>query len=163
FERMSRHPANIALHVEYLYDAHTQRYIQGVKIFRHDIVKRYPFHDVEGCEIDQIQRLRSDGYDYVVVRPPQGPDPFRDRLGLHGTEYTRDTAYLRYFVLQRLQRRRNSESWATLDADLAEQFRKEPSDVNFFALMGSLAGKTAPLAQSDGEKDFRMYSDTPGF
>jgi glycosyltransferase involved in cell wall biosynthesis len=163
FERMNRHPTNIALHVEYLYDAHIQRYIQGVKIFRHDIVKRYPFCDVAGCEIDQIQRLRSDGYDYAVVRPPQNPDPFRDTLGLHGTEYTRETAYLRYFVLQRQQRRRNSESWAMLNAELAEQFRKEPSDVNFFALMGSLAGKTAPLTQSDGEKDFRTYSDTPGF
>jgi glycosyltransferase involved in cell wall biosynthesis len=163
FERMSRHPPHVALHVEYLYDTHIQKYVQGVKIFRHEVAKRYPFRNVQGCEVDQIARFRNDGYDLTVVRPPEQADPFRDTLGLHGTNYTRETAYLRYFVLQRRHRRRPTESWRMVSADLAEQFRREPTDVNFFALMGSLAGMTAPLSDHESEKDFRTYSETPGF
>ena len=162
FERMSRHPAHIALHVEYLYDAQLRRCIQGVKIFRHEVVKRYPFQDVEGCEVDQIKRFRDGGFDYVIVRPPEEAEPFRDTLGLHGTNYTRETAYLRYLVLQRRERRRPAEASRILITDLAERYRSEPTDINFFALAGALAGLTAPLSGSGKEKDFRTYSETIG-
>ena len=49
-----------------------------------------------------------------------------------------------------------------VSVDLAEQFLREPTDVNFFALMGSLAGMTVPLSDNESEKDFRTYSETPG-
>jgi hypothetical protein len=166
FERMVQHPAHIALHVEYLYDSHVRRCIQGVKIFRHEVVKRYSFQDVDGCEVDQIKRLREDGFDYVVVRPPDEGDPFRDTLGLHGTNYTRETAYVRYYVLQRRERREPlGERILDIDlaAALAGKYRSEPTDINFFALAGALAGLTAPLSGSDNEKDFRTYTQTAGF
>lgn len=160
FERMSGHPAHIALHVEYIYDSHIRRCIQGVKIFRHEIVKRYPFQDVEGCEVDQIKRFRDGGFDYVVVRPTEEADAFRDTLGLHGTNYTRETAYLRYFVLQCRQRREPPELHIST-TDLAEQYCGEPTDINFFALAGALAGLATPLLGRK-EKDFRTYSETMG-
>ena len=166
FERMSRHPAHIVLHVEYLYDSHLRRGIQGIKIFRHEVVKRYPFRDVDGCEVDQIKRFRDGGFDYVVVRPPEETDPFRDTLGLHGTNYTREAAYVRYYVLQRRERRGLPGERVVdphLTITLAENYRTEPTDVNFFALAGAIAGMTAPLSGSDKEKDFRTYAETVGF
>ena len=167
FERMIGHPAHIALHVEYLFDCHVRKCIQGVKIFRHEVVKRYPVHNVEGCEVDQIQRFKNDGYDYVVGRQPDGRDPFRDTLGLHGTNYTRETAYVRYYVLQRRERGRGLPGGKILSIDLigtlATKYRNEPTDINFFALAGALAGLKAPMSGSNHEKDFRTYAQTAGF
>jgi glycosyltransferase involved in cell wall biosynthesis len=160
FERISRHPANIALHVEYLYDTHLQKCIQGVKIFRTKIAKRYPFRDVQGCETDQISRFRGDGFDYVVSAPPDPDDPYGNTFGLHGTNFSRETAYLRYFVLQQRHRCKPWE-WRMLTVELAERFRNEPSELNFFSLGGALAGLSVPV--TDAEKDFRVYSRTPGF
>src|SRR5262249_52463101 len=100
FERMSGHPANVALHVEYLYDTHLQKCIEGVKIFKTNIVRNYPFRDVPGCESEQIARFRKHGFDYVVAATPDPGDPYGSTLGLHGTNFSREAAYLRYFVLQ---------------------------------------------------------------
>jgi glycosyltransferase involved in cell wall biosynthesis len=161
FERMNGHAGNIALHVEYLYDTHLRTCIQGVKIFRTKIVKRYPFRDVQGCESDQISRFRKDGFDYVVSDTLELGDPFGYTLGLHGTNFSRETAYLRYLVLQQ-RHRRKPWNWHMMTVELAEQFRNEPSELNFFSLAGALAGLTLPVT-SLGEKDFRRYSQTPGF
>src|SRR5262249_19569191 len=106
FERMNDHASNIALHVEYLYDTHLRRCIQGVKIFRTKIVKQYPIRDVQGCESDQISRFRKDGFDYFVAATPDPGDPYANTLGLHGTNFSREAAYLRYFVLQQRHRRK---------------------------------------------------------
>ena len=166
FERMIPHSPHVALHVEYLYDSHLRMCIQGVKIFRHEVVKRYPLQDVDGCEVDQIKRFKEDGFDYVVVRPPDEGEPFRTTLGLHGTNFTRETAYVRYYVLQRRERR-GAPGERSLHKDLtvtlADKYRSEPTDINFFALAGAVAGLTAPLSGSDNEKDFRTYAETMGF
>jgi len=161
FERMNGHAAEIALHVEYLYDTHLRRCIQGVKIFRTKIVKRYPFRNVQGCESDQIRRFRQDGFDYVVGDTPDPGDPYGNALGLHGTNFSREAAYLRYFVLQQRHRHKPWD-WRMMTVDMAEQFRNEPSELNFFSLAGALAGLTLPVTDL-GEKDFGRYSQTPGF
>ena len=166
FERMIKHPTHIALHVEYLYDCHVRKCIQGVKIFRHEVVKRYPLQNVEGCEVDQIKRFKNDGFDFVVARQPGESEPFRDALGLHGTNYTRETAYVRYYVLQRRERRgAPGERILRIDliATLADKYRNEPTDINFFSLAGALAGLKAPMSDSNNEKDFRTYAQTVGY
>jgi hypothetical protein len=161
FERMNGHAGNIALHVEYLYDTHLRRCIQGVKIFRAKIVKRYPFRDIQGCESDQIGRFRKDGFGYFVSDTPDPGDPYSTALGLHGTNFSREAAYLRYFVLQQRHRCKPWD-WRMMTVEMAEQFRNEPSELNFFSLGGALAGLTLPVTDR-GEKDFRHYSRTPGF
>jgi hypothetical protein len=122
---------------------------------------------VEGCEVDQIKRFKNDGFDYVVASQPGGREPFRDTLGLHGTNYTRETAYVRYYVLQRREKRSMRSGWQILSIDLigtlADKYRNEPTDINFFALAGALAGLKAPLSSSNHEKDFRTYAQTVGF
>jgi hypothetical protein len=42
----------VPLVVAWLWDAHLGHCIQGVKAFRHRIVSRYPFADVQSCEKD---------------------------------------------------------------------------------------------------------------
>ncbi len=49
YERISRANSSVAMLACSLYDEHLERCINGVKIFRHGIVRNYPFKDVEGC------------------------------------------------------------------------------------------------------------------
>ena len=68
YERLAAMESRKIQYVAALYDVHLNRIIYGLKIFRHTVVRRYPFRDVAGCEWDQIRRLRADGY--VDVRIP---------------------------------------------------------------------------------------------
>lgn len=49
-----------------LWDSHLRQADQGVKIYRHAIVERYPYRaprdEPTGCDIDQVRRLKADGY-----------------------------------------------------------------------------------------------------
>ena len=45
---------------------------------------------------------------------------------------------------------------------LAEKFRQEPSELNFFALMGAIAGALGPIDGRGQEKDYTQYSSEPG-
>ena len=86
-------PADVAFVVACLHDVHLEAPVQGVKIFRHGIVRRYPFADVQSCELDQIDRMRADGFTYRVMPPGRRWNGGRDRfpfriLGLHGGSYS---------------------------------------------------------------------------
>ena len=86
--------ANVAIYVAELYDVHVERCIQGVKIFRHDIVRRYPFTAGNAFESEQVTRLEEDGY--VVLRTVCGVHPTDRTLGLHGTQWSSQSIYERY-------------------------------------------------------------------
>src|SRR5437879_12803754 len=62
--------SNVAIVAADLYDVHVKRRIVGVKIFRHAIVRRYPFDAVDEFEKLQVERLEADGY--VVARTVTG-------------------------------------------------------------------------------------------
>lgn len=83
-----------------LYDVHLECSIYGVKIYRHAVAVRYPFRDVNGCDFDQVMRMRRDGY--VRQRAPLA-SATRDgetTLGLHGTTWTPLSIYERYRRLE---------------------------------------------------------------
>jgi hypothetical protein len=162
-------PANVAFVVAYLHDVHLEAPVQGVKIFRHDIVRRYPFADVQSCELDQVDRLRADGFAYQLM-PEDGDaasdgDAFPFRIvGLHGGIYSPRGVYERFRTLEMARRKhprrfRHQEGWPAM---LVERFLERRDPLDFYALMGLLAG-TLSAADARGEKDFRVYSSLPGF
>jgi hypothetical protein len=162
-------PDDIAFVVAYLYDVHLQQPVQGVKIFRHRIVRRYPFADVQSCELDQVDRLRADGFAYRVLPavPADGADdsdfPYAI-LGLHGATHSPRSVYERFRTLEMARRKsprrfNHQEHWPKM---LVERFLERRDPLDFYALMGLLAGAIAP-AEASGEKDFRTYSSLPGF
>jgi hypothetical protein len=163
-EAMKQQPPTVALYVAYLHDTHVGMHIQGVKIFRHEIVRRYPFRDVDGCETDQIKRFEKDGYSYAVRPIGTGEDPYNETFGLHGTSWTPELIFLRYLTLQKRRRRRTGGGeWITnLPITLAERFVNEPNRLNFIALAGTLAGLLTPIDGKFGEKDYRRYDRLPG-
>jgi hypothetical protein len=155
----------VVQHVAGLWDVHLDHPIYGLKIFRHEVVRRYPYREVEGCEWDQIRRFRAD--DWVDVRVPivgVGRDsPYI--LGLHGTYWTPLRAYIRFNVLERTRRKGNrSHDWLVEQAGpLIERYLRKGADIDFYALMGLLSGALVERLTEGRERDYRAYDRTPGF
>jgi glycosyltransferase involved in cell wall biosynthesis len=161
-ELINRSDDTAAMAIADLYDAHLERCILGVKIYRHAIVRRYPFANVQSFEKLHLQQLRADGHQ--IVWTPPGKLPTKEHtLGLHGTHWTTDSIYERYATLERRRRGHPRElAWfAEYAGVLLRRYLDEPSELNFFALFGLLSGTLA----ADGaaaDKDFRTYDSLPG-
>jgi len=162
-ERIRTADLAVPLVVAWLWDAHLGHCIQGVKAFRHSIVSRYPFADVQSCEKDQLRRMAEDGHHHQ--RPPETTPAEHDpgTLGRHGTHYDAQTIFERYATLeQRRQHYPDKLAWFEAHGpDFLRRFRDDPSEVNLMALMGILAGRLAP-DDAPGEKDFHAYGTIPG-
>jgi hypothetical protein len=160
-------PSDVALLVARLHDAHLDSLIQGLKIFRHGVVRRFPLRDVASFELEQTERMAREGYRFIVLPekedgggPPHRAGPF----GLHGTHWTPRSIYERYLTLQATHLsgagyKRWLEDVVPLFLD---RFLEEGSDLDLFALMGVL-GATAGGQDCDRSKDFRDYDRIPGF
>jgi hypothetical protein len=164
YERMAAMDDRVALYVAALYDVHLQRVIYGLKIFRHAIVRRYPLRDVQGCEWDQTRRFRADGYVDVRVDLRHATRTSVQTLGLHGTAWTPGAVYRRFLVLESTRRMGNkTHAWVYEAAvDLLKRFLDTRSEVDFYALMGVLAGTLGRHDILGTERDYRRYAETPG-
>ncbi|NNE07275.1 MAG: hypothetical protein HKN20_01810 [Gemmatimonadetes bacterium] len=170
YERMIASPSETAILTCHLFDVHAERLIYGIKIYRHAIVKEYPYRNVEACEFDQIRRFRKDGF--LDARIPI-EDPRRrssHTLGVHDAFWTPRAIYERYATLERKRRRHTPERPTTMAewvkdhaAVFLDRFLESGSKLDFYALMGVIAGSVAPLDARGNEKDYREYARLPGF
>lgn len=155
YEAIGAAGADVAVVVRNLYDVHLERCVLGVKIFRHAIVRRYPFRAMEAFEVDQVRRFEADGY--RLERAPTGPRPVEgETLGMHGTRWTPAAIYERYANLQRRFRGYPERmQWFTEYGPIfLRRFLDDPNDLNAFALLGLLAGQ---VVDPDGPaKDYRV-------
>ncbi|HSP96021.1 MAG TPA: hypothetical protein VL049_02095 [Candidatus Dormibacteraeota bacterium] len=170
YTRLTDAPPEVAILTCHLFDAHAERVIYGLKIYRHDIVRAYPYRDVESSEYDQIRRFTSDGF--VDHRLPL-EDHFRPSevtLGEHGSAWTPRSVFERYLTLER-KIRRHSEGAPTTSATWVEEhavfflrrYLATGAELDLYALMGVIAGRLAPVAGRGREKDYRDYERLPGF
>lgn len=185
-DRIASADADVAMCAANLFDVHLERCIIGVKIFRHGIVKSFPFRDVEGCESDQQRRLTASGYRSLVAKTNRTMTQ-EHAVGIHGACWTPEAIFERYATLQK-KRRRDPVSRRWIDdypAEFVRRFlrsRLHPSPftgteapeavkkrlhdrslLDLYALFGLVAGALADLDELDGEKDHRRYGDLPGF
>ena len=163
YEAIERAGAKVAMVVADLYDVHLGRCILGVKIFRHSLVRRFPFAANDAFETDQLQRLAAAGYSYQQTSPGTAPVPGRT-LGLHGTRWTPSSIYERYATLERRRRSHPSQmDWfESYPALFLRRFLGDPSAENFFALQGIVAGALAAHHGEAKAKDYRAYAELPG-
>jgi len=161
-EKIAAAPPTVAVVVGWLHDVHLARPIQGVKIYRHAAVRPYPYRDVRGCEIDQLRRMAADGLIHTVLARDDGTPHV---LGLHGTHWTPRGIYERFYTLERARRRypRNLRWLEAWPAILTERVLERRAPLDFYALMGLVAGALAPVDGTGHEKDFRTYDRLPGF
>jgi len=166
-------PENVAVVALPLWDEHLERSIMGIKIYRHSVVQRYPYRDLQSCEMDQVTRMRADGY-HTVALWGSGKGADKGELerndealqGLHGTEYTPHTAYERYWDLLFKYRRFPWLGWV---AELPQKFalrcegQPTPTSADWWALLGCVAALTADPSKDPGEKNYMTNSTSPGF
>jgi hypothetical protein len=153
-----------------LWDPHAERVIYGLKIYRHELVKRYPYRNVQGCEWDQFSRYHADGL--LDIRIPI-EDEFslgEAVLGEHWCNASNFLLYERYRTLEMKWRRHDKDRLTTSVPWVEEQatvflrrFFETASLPDLYALLGALSGRLAPLDGTPAEKDFRNYANLPGF
>jgi hypothetical protein len=119
-----------------LFDVHLDMPIIGVKIYRADVARKYPYGDVSSCEVDQFARARADGWEVDVL-------PLRKDLcvGQHGTSYTKKQAFDRYRVLAEKSRLYPWLGWFhEWPRKFAERYRETGNETDLWAFLGSAAG-----------------------
>jgi glycosyltransferase involved in cell wall biosynthesis len=160
WERVRDAGPNAAVVVGNLYDAHLERPIAGVKIFRHEAVRSHPVEGVPDWVASLQQHLLDSGR--AVVRMPFNNE---GTLGLHGTAWTPEAIYERYLSLaRRWHAKAGHLDWFDgYPAIFLERFLADPSEDTFFALMGVVAGVVNGAPDKGREKDFRAYARSPGF
>jgi hypothetical protein len=168
YQHIQAAPAEVAEVVGLLFDVHVQRPIEGVKIFRHAIVRHYPFENLDGCDVRQLRRLEDDGFKVIrrsrVAQPPITAIS-REIMGLHGTAYTKRSIYERYLSYW-LKCRRGTIQPRSAREDahrFLDRMLDEPSELNLFALMGLVAAHLIDAESLLGEKDYRTYTELPGY
>jgi hypothetical protein len=164
YELLSGAAADVAMVAADLHDVHLGRPVQGVTMSRHAIAARYPFEGVG--EKHRVQRMQADGY--AVQDVPKGVmDPANPVLGLYGAHAKPRFLYERYIELER-QRRDHPLDLAWFEAYptvFLDRFLEEPSDINFYAVMGVMAGALARASGRgpDDDTDQRSSDPRPGF
>ena len=151
-ELIEQSDASVPLVCAVLWDCDVERPRQGVKIYRHEIVKRFPYRDTLSCEVTQLEQMSAAGH-HPLLLPTEEPDAVC--LGEHGKHYSPRTIFLRW---QRLFHKRNEMGHlAWLDpwpARLLERYMKTRDRVHLYAALGAIAG-IAGRAEGDRELDWR--------
>lgn len=134
---LAKQPAQVAMVCAPLWDCDTEFAIYGVKIYRHAIVRRFPYRDVTGCEVDQIARMAAEGFTVECL-------PLKGRascLGEHGKHYTPVTIFKRWQRIFQTHRRLNNQKWIEpWPQKLLERYLQSRDSVHLYALLGAIAG-----------------------
>jgi hypothetical protein len=151
---------NVAVLVGRLLDPHLGRWIEGIKIHRHDYVSRFPWHDHESVMARNAAIVAAG---YRVTRRPTEESGMKMTFGEHVIGDDPLTVFQRYRDLEQLRLRDpDAIAWfGEYPAQFLRRFGEQPNAVDFFALMGVLAangGSADSLAQVP-IKDFRRPND----
>jgi hypothetical protein len=135
-----------------LWDCDTERPILGIKIYRHEIVRRFPYRNTISCDITQLQSMEEAGHPSLILSCEEAS---AQCLGEHGKHYNPRTVFLRW---QRLFHKRNEigrlhwlEPWP---ARLLERYIKTGDQTHLYAALGAIAG-IAGRADENRELDWR--------
>lgn len=153
---MSQSNPDVMMIVFPLWDSHLARPIIGVKIFRTEIARKFPFRNVRACEIDQLERAKAAGYRYInhyneTITKDQ-------TLGTHGEFMTAMEAFERYKDLFVRYRKFKFMRWIQPYANrIFCRYVEEGNPVDLAASLGAIVGLTMPLEWARSEKDARLY------
>lgn len=142
-----------------LYDVHLRMNIYGVKIYRHEVMKRFPYRESYSCEVDQAKRILNAGffavdrYDKEVLMS-RGPNVF----GTHSPTWTPERIFNRYRRLAQKWRRFKYGWMKSLPDRFRRDFQSRGNALDFWALAGFIAGVTGPL-EDESEHHFRSTDE----
>lgn len=145
-----------------LHDVHLDRAIVGVKIYRHDIAKQFPYQSDFSCEMGQLQKAETAGYRYRSHFKHMLD--FSLCLGEHGTHFTPRSIFERYRNLMQRYRLYPFMGWLRpWPQEFLRRYQEDPTDLNLYALLGAIVGLTSDLSQCKQDKDYREYDKMEDF
>lgn len=151
FDRIVASQENVAIIAAPLWDCDVEMPIHGVKVFRHQIVVRFPYRDSFSCDIAQMDQLLAAAYG--IEELPLAP---WHCLGEHGKFYTPRTIFQRWQRLVHKQRRSPKLRWVeTWPRKLSKRYRRTGSELHLWALLGAVSGIVGELPPAQ-EQDFRV-------
>lgn len=141
---------NVAMTCAPLWDCDAECSIYGVKIYRSSIVKQFPYKNTASCEIEQLARLRTAGYE-VVLQPLENAKC----LGEHGKHYTPETIFKRWQRCFQKHRLYGRMPWIEPYArTLLDRYFRTGQTLHLYAFLGAIAGLT-DSSLPDSEQDWR--------
>jgi GR25 family glycosyltransferase involved in LPS biosynthesis len=146
YDRLIITEDNISTVVHMLNDKHLDFDIYGIKGYKHKIMKNYPYNlEIISCEVEQMTRLQNDGFETLM---------YSEVVGYHSPKWTPELIYERYFDLMEKWKVFKYDWLSELPAKLMEIFKLDPSDINLFALMGSMTSISNESTIRNREKNF---------
>ena len=116
-----------------LLDIHLDFPIYGVKIYKFDIFKKYPYNlNHPSCEIEQLERLAKDGYNTVDICIPT-------LIGKHSPKWTNESIFERYYNLMEKFKLYRYVWLERLPSMLSTIYQNVPTSLNFYAVAGMLS------------------------
>ena len=153
--RISATPSNVAIYCASLWDCDAEMRLYGVKIYRGDVVRRFPYTNSMSCESEQVERMKAGGY--IVKAAPLEEDG--GCLGEHGKHYTPETIFKRWQRLFQKNRALRKNHWVRPYAkSLMERYARTGSQLHLFAALGAVSGIAGELPP-DEEVDFRKANE----
>ncbi len=149
FDQSAQPSSNIAMLFFPLMDAHLERQIIGVKIYRKSILENFPYESGYSCEVTQLDRMRAEGFHIS----------YQDNiLGRHGTEWTPLSVFERYkrlyFKSQKFSSSGHDYSWMNpYPRIFAENYRRHGKAIDLFAFAGAVAGMASGQQSENIERD----------
>ena len=141
-----RRDPKVAMCTFRLLDTHIDFAIFGVKIYKYDVFKHYPYNLKNmSCEVEQLARIESDGYCYLS---PQ------TIIGKHSPLWTNELIFERYLNLMEKYKEFKYDWMKELPHKLFEIFQKDPTELNLYALLGAHTSIASTKKLQLGEKDF---------
>jgi hypothetical protein len=138
---------NISMRCYLLKDIHLNFDIYGIKIYKYEIFKKYPYNiNHASCEIEQLNRMKVDGYLFEYVE---------EVLGNHSPLWTNADIFERYFNLMEKFKSYKYYWMGKLPSKLLELVKKDPSDLNIYALLGACTSIASENTILTGEKNFK--------
>lgn len=145
---MAQAPADVGMICFHLYDDDRERPIQGIKIYRTELMKRVRFYDLKASEMNVLDQMGEQGIRWIL---------HPDIIGRHGTMYTPETIYRRYKTMYE----KDIRQWNLLPPDIhrkAKKFLATGDQLQLFALLGAVHGIIDAPRVPDREKDARAYN-----
>jgi hypothetical protein len=117
---------NTSMVVYRLHDQHLNFDIQGVKIYKYEIFKQYPYNlNTLSCEMEQLNKMKKDGYIYQEIDTV---------LGEHSPYWNEELIFDRYFIFMQ------KYDFKKLPEEVFETYRKNPTKNNWYAVLGAICG-----------------------
>jgi len=158
-----------AIFVGWLWDLDVDRSIQGVKIYKHKIMKDFPYRESLSCEVSQIKDMKAHGYSVRVDTDPTQPQSVPSRIGCFGTHEPSQTPEMAFNRWERNMIKLRKLPWMSwlgeYPTKLLEQYAKNPNDeilkAKVFGAMSGLAKESIENQEQDasvGNQRYRRFS-----